>query len=163
GPEIRMDATAVAYAFVAAAVIGLLLGAVPILAGLPVHLTTVLREEGRSGTSGPGVRTMRRALVVVQVAVAFVLLVGSGLLLARFGWVGAGAPGFSGRGILPASVNLPPARYADEGARRRFANDVLRALQSIPGVTAVGATTVIPLGDDFSNEVIFPEGHRLDR
>src|SRR4029078_8108926 len=63
--------------------------------------------------------------------------------------------------VLTASVTLPEGRYVDESARRRFAENALRALRSIPGVVAAGATTVIPLGSTFNNDVLFPEGYRL--
>ena len=74
---------------------------------LPANLTVVLREEGRSGTAGRGARALRRALVVAQVAFAFVLLVGAGLLFASFRRVLAVDPGFNADGVLTASVSLP--------------------------------------------------------
>ena len=59
----------VAYTVGVAAVIGLVLGLIPVANVLPANLTIVLREEGRSGTAGRGARTLRRALVVAQVGV----------------------------------------------------------------------------------------------
>ena len=160
GPQITMDLRIVAATLITAAVIGSVLGAIPV-GVLSLNLTTVLREEGRTGTSGRGARTLRRAFVVTQVAVAFVLLIGAGLLLASFRRVLAVDPGFDPDGVFTASVSLPEVRYPDESARRRFAGNALQALRSIPGVVAAGATTVIPLGDNFSNDVLFPEGYRL--
>jgi hypothetical protein len=161
GAQIAMDAVTVAYTLSVAADIGIVLGAIPIIGGLPADLTAILRAEGRAGTSGRGVRTMRRALIVTQVAVAFVLLIGAGLLFASFRHVMAIDPGFNAEGILTESVNLPPARYTEGSAIRRFTDDALRAVRSVPGVLAAGATTAIPFGDDFEENVIFPEGHRL--
>ena len=159
GAQIAMDAVTVAYTLFVAAAIGIVLGVVPIIGGLPTDLTAILRTEGRGGTTGRGVRAMRRALIVTQVAVAFVLLIGAGLLLSSFRRVVAIDPGFNADGILTASVNLPPARYADDRAIGRFTDEALRAVRSVPGVIAAGATTAIPFGDDFSEDVIFPEGH----
>jgi len=161
GTQIEMDAVTVTYTLSVAAAIGIVLGAIPIIGGLPADLTSILRAEGRAGTSGRGVRTMRRALIVTQVAVAFVLLIGAGLLFASFRHVVAIDPGFDAEGILTASVNLPPARYTDGSAIGRFTDDALRAVRSVPGVVGAGATTAIPFGDDFDEGVIFPEGHRL--
>ena len=107
----------VAYTLGVAAVIGFVLGLIPVANVLPANLTVVLREEGRSGTSGRGARTLRRALVVAQVAFAFVLLVGAGLLFASFRQVLAVDPGFIADGVLTASVSLPRARYADDDKR----------------------------------------------
>jgi putative ABC transport system permease protein len=165
--EIRMDAVIVAYTLSIAAAIGIGLGAIPLIGGLPVNLISILREEGRGGTSGRGVRTMRRALVVTQVALAFLLLVGAGLLFASFQRVMAIDPGFNAAGVLTASVNLPAVRYPLDGegknpTTQRFTDEALRAIRSVPGVVAAGATTAIPFGDEFSQDVIFPEGYRLN-
>jgi predicted permease len=161
GTEITIDAVIVAYTLSVAAAIGIVLGAIPIIGGVPANLTAIVRTEGRAGTSGRGVRAMRRALIVTQVAVAFLLLIGAGLLFASFRHVLAIDPGFNAEGILTASVNLPQARYAEDRAIGRFTDDALQAVRSVPGVVAAGATTAIPFGDDFTEDVIFPEGHRL--
>src|SRR5262245_30728453 len=84
GNEIRLDGIVVAYTLALAAAIGFALGLIPVASVLPANLTSVLREEGRTGTSGRGARTLRRTLVVAQVGFAFVLLVGAGLLFASF-------------------------------------------------------------------------------
>ncbi len=65
-------------------------------------------------------RALRRALVVTQVAFAFVLLVGAGLLFASFRSVLAVDPGFNADGVLTASISLPRSRYADDAALRAF-------------------------------------------
>src|SRR5439155_18308258 len=126
--------------------IGVMLGLIPVAAILPASLTTVLREEGRSGTSGRGARSLRRALVVAQIAFAFVLIVGAGLLFASFRQVLAVDPGFNADGVLTASINLPRARYNDDPKLRAFTDAALTRLRGLPGVTAVGATAQIPFG-----------------
>src|SRR4029077_13321748 len=110
GGEIRLDGVVVAYTIGVAAAIGFVLGLIPVASALPANLTAVLREEGRSGTSGRGARTLRRALVVAQVGVAFVVLVGAGRLFASFRQVLAIDPGFNPDGGLTASINLPRGR-----------------------------------------------------
>jgi putative ABC transport system permease protein len=82
GQEIRLDGVVIAYTLGVSFVIGIVLGLIPVLNVLPANLTLVLREEGRTGTSGRGARTLRRTLVVAQVAFAFVPLIGAGLLFA---------------------------------------------------------------------------------
>ncbi len=152
----------VAYTLSVAAAVGGVLGAIPSIASVPANLATILRTEGRAGTSGRGVRAMRRALIMTQVAIAFVLLIGAGLLLASFRHVLAIDPGFTSEGIWTATINLPPSRYAEDRAIGRFTDEALRAVRSVPGVVAAGTTTAIPFGDDFDEDVIFPEGHRLN-
>jgi predicted permease len=161
GTEIRLDGTVVAYTIAIAAALGAILGLIPVAHVLPANLTNVLREEGRSGTSGRGARTLRRALVVAQVGFAFVLLVGAGLLFVSFREVLAIQPGFNPDGVLTASIALPRPRYADEAAQSGFTNEALRRLRALPGVSAAGATDTIPLGGSNSDSVIFAEGYQM--
>ena len=128
---------------------------------LPANLTIVLREEGRTGTSGRGARTLRRALVVAQVAFAFVLLIGAGLLFASFRQVLAIDPGFVADGVLTASVSLPRARYTDDKSLVAFTNEALRRIRALPGVSAAGATDTIPFGGNNSDSVILAEGYQM--
>ena len=161
GEEIRLDGVVVAYTIGVAALIGLVLGLIPVASVLPANLNIVLREEGRSGTSGRGARTLRRALVVAQVAFAFVLLVGAGLLFASFRRVLAVDPGFNPDGVMTASVSLPRARYKDDTALVGFTHSALQRLAALPGVSRVGATDTIPFGGNSSDSVIFAEGYQM--
>jgi putative ABC transport system permease protein len=161
GEEIRLDGVVVAYTVAVASIIGFVLGLIPVANVLPANLTMVLREEGRGGTAGRGARTLRRALVVAQVAFAFVLLVGAGLLFASFRRVLAVQPGFNQEGVLTAAISLPRSRYADDQARINFTHESLQRLRALPGVTAVGATDTIPFGGNHSDSVIFAEGYQM--
>jgi predicted permease len=161
GAEIRLDGVVVAYTVAVAAVIGFVLGLIPVANVLPANLTIVLREEGRSGTAGRGARALRRTLVVAQVAFAFVLLVGAGLLFASFRQVLSVQPGFNPDGVLTTSISLPRARYADDQALIGFTHEALRRLRALPGVTAAGATDTIPFGGNSSDSVIFAEGYQM--
>jgi predicted permease len=161
GEEIRLDGVVVAYTVAVASVIGLVLGLIPVANVLPANLTMVLREEGRGGTAGRGARTLRRALVVAQVAFAFVLLIGAGLLFASFRRVLAVQPGFNQDGVLTAAISLPRSRYTDDQALINFTHESLDRLRALPGVTAVGATDTIPFGGNHSDSVIFAEGYQM--
>ena len=161
GQEIAIDAVVVLFTLGVAAGIGVLLGLIPVAAVLPANLTAVLREEGRTGTSGVGARSLRRVLVVAQVGFAFVLLVGAGLLFASFRELLAVDPGFEARGVLTASVSLPRARYRDNDALASFADEALRRLRALPGVVTVGATDTIPFGGNHSDSVILAEGYQM--
>jgi predicted permease len=161
GFAIRIDATVVAYTLAVSGAIGLVLGLMPVASVLPANLTSVLREEGRSGTSGVGARTPRRALVVTQVAFAFVLLVGAGLLFASFRRVLAIDPGFDADRVMTASVDLPRGRYNDDAALTAFLDESLRRLRTVPGVTVAGVTDTIPFGGNHSDSVILAEGYQM--
>jgi predicted permease len=161
GAEIHLDATAVAYTVGLAALIGVVIGLVPLLAVFPTNLSGVLREEGRSASAGRGARALRRVLVVGQVAFTFVLLVGSGLLLASFRRVLQVDPGFHAERVLTASVSLPRSRYADEAALRAFTDEALRRVRALPGVATAGATDTIPFGGNHNDSVILAEGYQM--
>ncbi len=161
GSQIRLDRVVVAYTLAVAAAIGVVLGLIPVANVLPANLTMVLREEGRTGTSARGARSLRRVLVVAQVAFAFILLVGAGLLFASFRRVLAVDPGFGPGGVLTASITLPRARYATVEALRSFTNEALQRMRALPGVSAAGATDTIPFGGNNSDSVILAEGYQL--
>jgi predicted permease len=158
--EIALDGTVARYTVGVAAAIGLVLGTIPLLAAMPSNLVGVLRVEGRTGTSAAGARTLRRGLVVAQVACAFVLLIGAGLLFASFRQVLKVDAGFGSEGILTGTVALPDSRYEDDDARRRFTSEALRRLREQPGVVRAGATDTIPFGNNQSASAILAEGYR---
>ena len=161
GFDIRIDAAVAAYTLSVAAAIGVVLGLIPVAAIVPASLTSALREEGRTGTSGRGARTLRRGLVVAQVAFAFVLLVGAGLLFASFRRVLAVDPGFVSQRVLTAAVTLPRSRYSDFASLNRFTEASLGQLRALPAVLTVGATDTIPFGGNHSDSVILAEGYRM--
>jgi predicted permease len=161
GNEIRIDGVVGVYAIAIAVVVGALLAAVPLAHLLSANMAAVLTEQGRSGTISRGTRLLRRGFVVLQVAFAFVLLVGAGLLFASFRRVLAIDPGFSADRVLTASVALPQSRYANDPAVRRFIADALGRLRAMPGVTGVGATDTIPFGSNNSDGLIYAEGYQM--
>jgi len=161
GHEIRVDGATVAYALGLASLVGCALGIIPVVSLRRSDLTIVLREEGRTGTSGTGARSLRRALVVAQVGFAYVLLIGAGLLFASFRKVLAVDPGFRGDAVMTASVNLPVSRYKDDPAVIAFADEALRRVRALPGVVSAGATDTIPFGGHHSDSVILAEGYQM--
>ncbi len=121
----------------------------------------MLREEGRTGTSGRGARLLRRGLVVAQVAFAFVLLAGAGLLFSSFQRVLAVDPGFRADHVLTGSVVLPRARFRENSSMSNFLNESLQRIRALPGVEAAGTTGVMPLSGNNNNSVIFAEGYQM--
>ena len=159
--EVGLDGTVVLYTLGLAVAMGMVLGLIPVLSAMPLNLALVLREEGRSGTVGRGARALRRGLVVSQVAFAYVLLIGAGLLLASFQRVLSLDPGFRAEGVVTASIQLPRTRYDTDDTVRRFTEEALRRLRTLPGAGGVGATDTIPFGGNHSDSVIIAEGHQM--
>ena len=161
GYDIHLDATVIAFTAVLAIALGIAIGIVPVIQLAGINMNAILREDGRTTTSSRGARLTRRALVVAQVSLAFVLLVGAGLLLASFDRVLAVDPGFRPSQVLTGRVSLPGARYADDAALRTFAERAVQRLRSLPGIDAAGATSILPFSDDNSSTVIIPEGYQM--
>ena len=159
--EVGIDATVVAFSVSLSLVVAVIVGVVPVLSLRRMNLAQSFREEGRSGTVGRGTRLVRRALVASQVAFAFMLLAGAGLLLASFERVLGVAPGFETDGLLTARVAPPASRYADDPELEAFANRLLTSVRALPGVSAAGLTSSAPFSEDFSDSVILAEGYQM--
>lgn len=160
--DIQLDTAAVLFTLTLALAVGALVAIIP-LAGLArLDLSAVFREEGRSGTASRGLRTVRRGMVVAQVAFALMLLVAAGLLMASFRQLLTVDTGFDPRGVLSGSVSLTPTGYPEEAELRAFAAEALPAIGNLPGVESVGFTSNIPFGDGSNDSVIFAEGHVME-
>jgi predicted permease len=159
GTEIALDATTMVVAFAVAMLAGLLFGAIPVARLLSTDLSSIFRDEGRSGTASRGTHAWRGALVVAQVSLAFTLLVGAGLMAVSFARTLAVDPGFEPDGVLAASVALPVTRYPDDDARRAFTDRLLEQFRALPGVASAGATNVLPFGGEMNASAASPEGY----
>ena len=157
--EIQMNTPVFLFAFGVATVVGLLIGLVPAIDVFKANVVGALQEEGRSGTGGRQRRTVRRTMVVAQVAFAFLLLTGAGFLLASFRQLLAIDPGFKAEGVVTASLVTPRNRYAGDPEVRNFMTRFTDAARSLPGVTETGVTTIIPFGGNHSDSVILAEGY----
>ncbi len=161
GHEIRLDLMSAAAIFGLSLAVGVLIGLVPVIRLRRTNLNTTLREEGRGGTSGRGAMLVRRALATAQVAIACVLLIGAGLLLASFRAVLNLETGFDPSNVVTAAISLPRATYGTDPAVRTFTERMLASIRSIPGVEAAGTTTQMPFGSDSSDSVILAEGYTM--
>src|SRR5262245_59613872 len=141
--EIQLDGTSALAALAAAAIVGILMSVVSIAGMFDGNVDTVLHDDTRTSTSAR-TRSVRRALVIAQIALALILLVGAGLLFASFRRILAVDPGFSGEGVVTLSAFLPPATYPTDGDLRSFVARALDAARSMPGVTNVGITAWLP-------------------
>ena len=159
--EIRINREVIAFAFALALLVGVAVGLAPLARLTGLNLAQAFREEGRAGTSSRGTRAVRRLLVASQVAFAFMLLAGAGLLLASFERVLAVDPGFDPANVLTARLSPPVSRYRDNAAIRTFADRFVTAVRSIPGVQHAGIASSIPFGGDFSDSVILAEGYQM--
>lgn len=124
-------------------------GLAPALRAAKTQPGDVLREQGRSSTSGTAQLRLRQWLVVSQVALAFMLLVGAGLLIASFQRIRQVPLGVRPEGVLTFELHLPDARY-DSTARARFYEEAAERLAALPGVAAAGGVSRLPATGDYN-------------
>jgi putative ABC transport system permease protein len=110
-----------------------------------------LKEGGRGSTTGRGSQTLRRALVVAEVALSMVLLAGSGLLLKSFIRLMEVDPGFRPESVLTLRISLPEAKYPKPAQIRAFYREVADRASKLPGVEAVGLVSALPLSGSGSS------------
>ena len=133
-----------AFATLLALVTGLVFGLVPALAVIRGNTNAVLKEDTARGSAGKRTGFTRATLVIVETALALVLLVGAGLLIKSFARLQGVNPGFSPERVLTAQLSVPAVRYPDSAARRAFWTRLVERVRAIPGVTAVGLTSNVP-------------------
>ncbi len=124
---------------------GLLFGVLPAARSFSYRMVAALRDGGRGATVGRERHRARNILVVLQVAMALLLLVGSGLMVRSFQELRSVDPGFDSGGLVTFQLSPPPSRYQSPEATARFYDDLLARLRTLPGVQAAGAATQLPL------------------
>ena len=151
-----------AFAAVAAAVLVAALLAVPVIwFSLHTQLAPVLHAESRSGTASRSTHRLRHAFIVAQVALAFVLLSGAGLLGLSFKRLLDTSPGFNATNVVTGNLALPWKNYRDDASRLAFVERLLRALRALPGVTRAAITTGLPFGNGTNDSAVLVDGYTL--
>lgn len=156
--EANLDLRVLLVTLVASIFTGILFGLVPALASSKPELTEALKEGGRGSTTGTRRNRVRNALVISEVALALVLLVGAGLLLKSFARLQNVDPGFDPRNVLSMEVSLPVAKYPRGKPVTDFYAEIIRRVQTLPGVEAVALTSILPLSGTNSDSSFAIEG-----
>jgi predicted permease len=157
---IHVDATVFAFTFAIALATGILFGLAPALQTSRADLTQALRESGRSTTGSGRQLQLRSLLVVAEVGLAFVLLIGAGLMLRSFMHLLRTDPGFRAEHVLTASLSLPPQQYKKEADIAGFYGRLVRNLTALPGVRYAGAGSDLPWTGYNENLSFFIEGRK---
>jgi predicted permease len=130
---------------------GLVFGLVPAWSVARGTAGNLLKDEGMRASAGKRTGATRSALVIAEMALALLLLVTAGLLIKSFARLQRVNPGFSTENVLTAQLTLPASRYADPTARRAFWEQLLGKARALPGVTAAGLASNIPLSGNVSS------------
>lgn len=142
--SVSVDPTVVGFGIVLAAASVVLFGLLPALRASRPNVIDVLRRSGRTESLGQG-KVMRDVVVVAQVALCFVLLVGSGLMVRSFLSVYQSDPGFDADHVVAFQLTNQGQAVPTPEGRLGLVRDLQDRLRAIPGVTAVSATSLLPL------------------
>jgi predicted permease len=158
--QIGIDAPVLLFAIAVSLFTGLLFGAVPVLKYASSGLAGALRDGGRAVSVSRERHRARHTLVVVQVALALVLLISSGLMIRTFRALTQVEPGFSdAQGVQTLALFIPDAQVPEADKVLRMEEDLTDRLQGIPGVASVAITTAVPMGGNTSSDVLFARDH----
>lgn len=159
--EVRLDGLVVSFTCVVSLVAGFVLGSFPLIRFTPVIQS--LHESGRGTAAHRGQHRARYVLMGVQVALALVLLVASGLMLRSFQKLRAVDPGFDPHSTLTFRIGLARTDYPDRGRMVLAHRAIVDRLAALPGVSAVSASTCLPLseGQLCQGGPVFVEGQPL--
>jgi putative ABC transport system permease protein len=159
--EVAVDARVVLFAVGIAALSALVVSILPVLRARHVAPGVVLKESSRSATSGPARQRARSLLVVLQVALALVLVAGSTLMARSFAELRDVQPGFDARNVLTLRFSLPRGGNDDPVARARFYQRMIEEAEALPGVRSVTVMDWLPLSDDSNDSVVQLEDQPL--
>ena len=157
--EMGVDGTVMAFTLAVSIATGLLFGLAPALQTSTSNLQETLRDGSRSGAADFAGRSLRRALVVAEVALSLTLLIGAGLLIKSVGRLQGVNPGFDPSNVLVFNLNLPAVKYPTDTSQFLFASQLSPRLNAIPGIKAAGVTTVLPFGGGWSTATIGIENY----
>ena len=144
--EVTLDTTVLLFSLGVSLLTGLVLGLLPAWHAAKPDLTNALKDGGRDPAGGGGSNRLRSTLLVAEVAVSFVLLVASGLLVASFLRIQSVDPQFRVKGILVGGLQPPTGRYPDGSeSLAQFYGRLLERARSLPGVTGAAIADSPPL------------------
>ncbi len=143
--EVHIDATVVIFSIGVTLLTGVIFGLVPALRMTGQNPNASLKDRGRGSSAGRNERRLRTALVVIELALAMMLLAGAGLLIESFIHLQGVDPGFTAKNLLTMEVALPRSRYPDDNRRADFYAELIRRLEKLPGAEAAAATLQAPL------------------
>ena len=143
--DITIDVRVLLFTLGVAVLTGILFGLAPALQITRPNLAGSMKEGGRGASTGGARQKVRGALVVAEVALAFILLTGAGLLIRSFFQMQQVDPGFESTNVLTAVLPIPEKRFADPAQLNIYLHQIGTQIQSLPAVRDVAFTSALPL------------------
>jgi len=155
--DLKLDGSVLLFGFVVSVITGIIFGLIPALHSSSVDLNEALKQSGGRSASTSGGR-LRSAMIVFEVSLSLVLLVGAGLLIQTLFQLFNQYSMFQPDKVLTVRTILPRTKYKDQTQRAGFYEQVLDRVGHLPGVSAAGYTTSVPLSWKGGTSGFFPEG-----
>jgi predicted permease len=155
---VRLDLAVIAFTLLLAVVTTLFFGLAPALRPLHVDLVQSLSEGSQTGTVGHRRLRLRGALVVVEVALAVVLVIGAGLMIRTLAALGDIDLGFNPDRVLTMRVTIPGSKYRTIENVAHFFDELQARVNALPGVEAAGVVRALPLATTVGDYFIDVEG-----
>lgn len=143
--QVKIDANVLGFTLLISLVTGVLFGLAPALRTMKLNLVESLKEGGRTGSDGMQRNRTRGVLVVLESAVAVVLLIGAGLLVRSLLRLQDTNPGFDAHNVLTMRIDLPDTKYPTPEKPANFFKQFETRVGSLPGVETVGLISELPL------------------
>jgi putative ABC transport system permease protein len=157
-PHLTFDLRVLAFTLVTSCSAAVLFGMVPALTASKPNIQETLKDTGVRTSGASRSRRFRVLLGTIELALATVLLVGSGLLLRSFVLLSNVDPGFDPHNVLTARLQLPEAKYSTPASQWRFYEQVVDRVRTLPGVESAAAVDVLPLNGFTGSVAIRFEG-----
>ncbi len=151
-----LDAHVLLYTVAVAAFTALICAILPAFSASRLDLNRVLKETS-SGSASPGAQLIRKILIVAEVALAFILLAGSGLLMRSLWQIFSVNPGFDAENVYSFRLYWPPTKGTAADANTRFI-EIMNRVRALPGVSAVGSATDVLFPDEMFKTPFLIEG-----
>jgi predicted permease len=159
GADIHVSGAVLGFSAAVAVATGLIFGSVPVYHLFRRDLNAIFRSQERGGTGERRAMWTRSALVVCQVSLAFLLLIGAGLLTMSFLRLLAVRPGFQPEHVLAARFTMPVSRFPDPPRIRSFTSGLMDKMRAVPGVENAGFTTFLPFSGNSNASVAIIDGY----
>ena len=155
--DVGINGAVLAFTSIISIAAALAFGMLPVFRHAP-NLGATLKEGGRGATAGRARFSARSALVITQIALAMVLLVGSGLMVRSYWHLKNVDPGFDPTNVLTFDIGLPSAVHPDRQSAATFQQQLLDRLATLPGVEHAGAISCLPLSGWCSGDPLYERG-----
>jgi putative ABC transport system permease protein len=153
--RVRLDSMVLAFTALVSTLAAVMFGTIPALRVTRVELQGVLRDAARGAAGSLRRSRLLRGSVVLQIALALVLLIGSGLMIRTLGQLLSTDIGFTTERAIAAQVSLPPSKYNNVPKQARFYTAVLERLRAMPGIAAASVAWALPFSDQIGDSSPF--------